>query len=132
MELTDKGIVAAVGVGVSIAGVFGTLITFILNRPSKGEVRQLSPDDVSNLREVVNSLASGHTRSQIDSAEIKKDIQHILEKMERFEEQREKDHIEVKKLSRILYPLLKEEIAAQRKKMGLSSDTDTGEMPATA
>lgn len=130
MELTDKGIVAAVAVGMSLAGGFGTAITWIVSRTSKGEVKQLSPEDLENLRRVVDNLASGHTRSQIDSAEIKKDIQHILEKMEHFEEQRERDHVEVKKLSRILYPLLKEEIAAQRKKMGLSSDTDTGEMAA--
>jgi len=117
--------VTSVGI---VAGVAGTVVTLKGSKASKGEVRQLSPEDLNNLRTVVDSLAQGHTRSQIDSAEIKKDISHILEKMVRMEEQRERDHAEVKKLSRILYPLLKEEIKEQRKKMGL--DTDTGEMPA--
>lgn len=128
MDISGDDMVKTVGVGTTIAGTFATAITWILSRTSKGEVKPLSPEDIQSIRSAVASLADGHTRSQIDSAEIKKDIQHILEKLERFEEQREKDHAEVKKLSRILYPLLKDTIAQERKKMGL--DTDTDEMPA--
>ena len=104
------------------------MVTWLKAPASKSEVQQLSPNDLQNLRAAVDSLISGNTRSQINDAEMKKDIEHILENQQRIQEQRERDHAEIKKLSRILYPLLKDEIAAQRKKMGLSSDTDTGEM----
>lgn len=119
VDVSGDDMVKAVGVGSTIIGGFATVITWIVTKASKGEVKQLSTEDLENLRRVVDNLVSSHTRGQIDSAEIKKDIQHILEKLEHFEEQREKDHVAIKTLNQILYPLLKEEIAAQRKQMGL-------------
>lgn len=115
----NETILASVTAATGIAGAFATVITWIVSRSSKPEMQAMSHEDLNSLRRIVDGLISSYTTSQIATAEIKKDVQHILEKMEAIEERMEKDHEEVKKATRILMPLLQEEIAAQRKRMGL-------------
>ena len=122
MELTDKGIVAAVGVGMSLAGGFATVITWILSRASKVDG---PPMDTSEFLKTLRQLGDSMNRSQIEIAEMRRDQQHFAERMERFEEHRNEDHKLLKKLDKIMYPLLKDEIAKQRREMGLSDPDDS-------
>lgn len=114
-------------VGMTIASVWG-VVTIHKNQTSKGDVKPIPADDLEHIRTTMQNMMGWRTKDQVDFAELHKDIEHILSKIDEMERKREKDHEAIKKLNLILYPLLKDTIAQERKKMGL--DTDTDEMPA--
>lgn len=114
-------------VGMTVASVWG-VVTIHKNQTSKGEVKPIPADDLEHIRTTIQNMLGWRTKDQVDFAELHKDIEHILSKIEEMDKKREKDHEAIKKLNLILYPLLKDTIAAERKKMGLDAD----ELPAPA
>ena len=64
---------------------------------------------------------------KMDVMGLKKDNEHMREKLDAMADHAERDHREVKKLTMILYPLIKDEIANQRLKidpLGSATETD--------
>lgn len=109
-----ESIAASVGIVSVVTGV----VTLVKGKASKGGM-ELSPGALGKLQESLDKLLGLYNDMRIAVSEIRKDAEHAAERMEAMEQRLEKDHQEIKKLSLILYPLLKKEIDGERRQMGL-------------
>lgn len=123
---TPTAIVASVTIGSTILGGIAGGVTLLLGRSSNGDMG--NSYDKKELAESIAKLLGYYNDLKLLFMELRKDTEHLGEKIEIMQEHYEQQHKEVKKLTLILYPLIKNEVAEQRRKMGLGSDTETGEV----
>ena len=103
-----------------------TAVTIFRRDTSKPVMDKQS--DNSEFRATLAALMDSFNKSQIAFAEMKRDQAHAMERMEDIGRKREEDHKLLKKLDKILMPLLKNEIESEYRARGLSTDTETGEI----
>ena len=123
---TPTAIVASVTIGSTILGTMGGVVTLLLRKSSNGDMG--NSYDKKELAESIAKLLSYYNELKMSIMEIRKDTEHLGEKLQTLADHADRGHREVKKLTMILYPLIKDEVAEQRRKMGLGSDTETGEI----
>lgn len=105
-----------------------TVVTIQRGQSVRREIN-ISPEEKAALTDSICKLLQYYNDLKIDVMGLKKDNEHMREKLDAMADHAERDHREVKRLTMILYPLIKNEISEQRKKMDLSgSDTETGEI----
>ena len=109
-----ESIAASVGIVSVVAGV----VTLVKGKASK-PVMDFPPGALGKVQESMDKLLGLYNDMRLTVSDIRKDSEHAAERMEAMEARLEKDHAEIKKLSLILYPLLKREIDEDRRKMGL-------------
>ena len=122
---TPTAIVASVTIGSTILGGIAGGVTILLGKSSNGDMG--NSYDKKELAESIAKLLSYYNELKISIMEIRKDTEHLGDKLQTLADHAERDHREVKKLTMILYPLIKDEIANQRLKIDpLGSATETG------
>lgn len=112
-----------------VGGIVATAVTIIKLKSSNSSVMEITPNDKRELSESISKLLGYYNDLRLSIMELKKDTEHLGEKLDDMVIRAERDHREVKKLTMILYPLIKDEIADARRKIDLpGSETETGEI----
>jgi hypothetical protein len=115
-----------------VGGFVATAATAItIHRGTQPEKPQfaISAEEKAALSDSICKLLQYYNDINLAILGLKKDNEHFKEKLDDMATHAERDHKEVKKLTLILYPLIKSEIADYRRKMGLTgSATETDEI----
>lgn len=94
------------------------VVTISKSNSSKIDMN-ISKEEKTALSESVYKLLQYYNDLKLAVLELRKDTDHLSEKISDLAVRADRDHNEVKKLTLILYPLIKDEIAEQRKKLGI-------------
>lgn len=102
-----------------------TVVTIQRGQSVRREIN-ITSEEKAALTDSICKLLQYYNDLKLDVMGLKKDNEHMREKLDAMADHAERDHREVKKLTMILYPLIKDEIANQRLKIDpLGSDTET-------
>lgn len=128
--MTDEGVIKTAALVTSITGGFVTLITWMRNKTSKSEMPTQPPTD---LFPTLNRILQSQSDILVKMATIESEVGHAQKEMRTVAKQVEHDHREIKLLRETLISWGKLDAEKERREReSHHSDTDTGEMPATA
>jgi myo-inositol-hexaphosphate 3-phosphohydrolase len=91
-----------------VGGFAATALTVItIQKGQQKPALNITTEEKAALMESVSNLLQHYNDLRLDIAELKRDYEHISEKIDAMAAHAQRDHDEVKKLTLILYPLIK-------------------------